>query len=136
MGRRVFLLPILIISKKVGDSTLLLVDSFPPLLTGKTFNELIAPLLGTGVFNSDGERWKYVASPHLSPESPSLTFSVNRFHRSMTRPFFTQDRIKHFQIFDRHAKDAIAQMRARFSQGCAVDIQVCQFSSFRIITFD
>ncbi|KAE9399487.1 cytochrome P450 [Gymnopus androsaceus JB14] len=37
-----------------------------------------------------------------------------RFHRSITRPFFTKDRVTHFDIFDRHADDAIAKMKARF----------------------
>ncbi|KAJ3512922.1 hypothetical protein NLJ89_g3244 [Agrocybe chaxingu] len=37
-------------------------------------------LLGTGVFNSDGDMWK--------------------FHRSMTRPFFSKERITHFDIFE------------------------------------
>jgi hypothetical protein len=42
----------------------------------------------------------------------------------MTRPFFTQDRISHFDIFDRHAEDVINQMKARLNEGIAVDVQV------------
>lgn len=41
----------------------------------------------------------------------------------MTRPFFTKDRISHFDIFDRHAQDAIAQLKARLAEGFPVDIQ-------------
>ncbi|KAG6830203.1 hypothetical protein H0H92_001790 [Tricholoma furcatifolium] len=58
---------------------------------------------GTGVFNSDGEMWK--------------------FHRAMTRPFFSKDRITHFDIFERHAQDAIQQLKARLKEGYPVDIQ-------------
>jgi hypothetical protein len=42
----------------------------------------------------------------------------------MTRPFFSKDRISHFEIFDRHAADAINQVKARMKQGYAVDVQV------------
>ena len=42
----------------------------------------------------------------------------------MTRPFFSKDRISHFDIFDRHAADAIEQIKERMGQGYAVDVQV------------
>jgi hypothetical protein len=42
----------------------------------------------------------------------------------MTRPFFSKDRVSHFDIFDRHAADAIKQVKARVGQGYAVDVQV------------
>ena len=42
----------------------------------------------------------------------------------MTRPFFSRERISHFDIFDRHAEDAVAQMKVRFEDGYAVDFQV------------
>jgi len=42
----------------------------------------------------------------------------------MTRPFFSKDRISHFDIFDRHAADAIEQVKERMRQGYAVDVQV------------
>lgn len=60
-------------------------------------------VLGTGVFNSDGDMWK--------------------FHRSMTRPFFSRDRISHFDLFDRHAEIVIQKMRERSRQGLAIDFQ-------------
>jgi Cytochrome P450 len=41
----------------------------------------------------------------------------------MTRPFFTKDRISHFDIFDRHATDALSQLKARLREGHPVDIQ-------------
>lgn len=42
----------------------------------------------------------------------------------MTRPFFTRDRISHFDLFDRHAEQAITQMKLRLREGLAVDFQV------------
>ncbi|KXN86976.1 Cytochrome P450 52A3-A [Leucoagaricus sp. SymC.cos] len=60
-------------------------------------------LLGTGVFNSDGEMWK--------------------FHRSITRPFFTRDRITDFDNFERHAQDALKNTKARLAEGYPIDFQ-------------
>ena len=49
----------------------------------------------------------------------------------MTRPFFSRDRISHFDNFDRHADDALGQLKARLREGHAVDFQVCiSLSSF------
>jgi len=59
--------------------------------------------LGSGVFNSDGDMWK--------------------FHRSMTRPFFSKERITDFDIFDRHAHDAINQAAERLDAGYPIDFQ-------------
>lgn len=42
----------------------------------------------------------------------------------MTRPFFSKDRIGHFDIFERHADDAIQQAKVRIHAGYAVDFQV------------
>ncbi|KAI5117814.1 hypothetical protein M0805_004944 [Coniferiporia weirii] len=60
-------------------------------------------VLGVGVFNSDGEMWK--------------------FHRSMTRPFFSRERISHFELFARHADTAIACAKQRMREGYALDVQ-------------
>lgn len=61
-------------------------------------------LLGTGVFNSDGSMWK--------------------FHRSITRPFFSRERVTDFEIFTRHADHAIALLKRNTIEcGEAVDIQ-------------
>lgn len=48
-----------------------------------------------------------------------------RFHRSMTRPFFNKERITDFDIFDRHALDAISQAQQRLKAGFPIDFQVC-----------
>ncbi|KAF8893051.1 cytochrome P450 [Infundibulicybe gibba] len=60
-------------------------------------------LLGTGVFNSDDDMWK--------------------FHRSMTRPFFTKDRITDFDNFERHADSTLLLAKSRLAEGYAIDFQ-------------
>ncbi|ETW83746.1 cytochrome P450 monooxygenase 11 [Heterobasidion irregulare TC 32-1] len=82
------------------DIKIILSTDFTNYVKGDAFQKCMNSVLGTGVFNSDGE-----------------------FHRSMTRPFFSRERISHFDIFDRHAEDAVAQMKARFEDGYAVDFQ-------------
>ncbi|KAI0693627.1 cytochrome P450 [Cerioporus squamosus] len=68
---------------------------------GPLLNSQLETLLGVGVFNSDGDI----------------------FHRSMTRPFFSKDRISHFDIFDRHAEHALNKAAERLREGVPVDWQ-------------
>ncbi|KAI0647864.1 cytochrome P450 monooxygenase pc-3 [Trametes meyenii] len=70
---------------------------------GAMFRDTVGSVLGAGVFNTDGELWK--------------------FHRTMTRPYFSRDRISHFELFDIHASVAIAKMKEHFRGGHAVDFQ-------------
>ncbi|EKM59241.1 uncharacterized protein PHACADRAFT_249548 [Phanerochaete carnosa HHB-10118-sp] len=81
----------------------ILANEFTSFVKGKRFDICMRSVLGTGVFNSDGDMWK--------------------FHRSMTRPFFTRERIGHFDLFDRHAEEAMHKMKARLAEGYAVDFQ-------------
>ncbi|TDL19801.1 cytochrome P450 [Rickenella mellea] len=81
----------------------LLATQFNNFEKGKVFHSRMETVLGTGVFNSDGDMWK--------------------FHRSMTRPFFSRDRITHFDIFERHADEAITAMKDRLRGGYAIDFQ-------------
>ncbi|KAL4254489.1 cytochrome P450 family protein [Abortiporus biennis] len=60
-------------------------------------------LFGDGVFNADGDVWK--------------------FHRGMTRPFFSRDKISHFDIFDRHTDEVLKQIKARRAEGYPIDFQ-------------
>ncbi|KAF5341462.1 hypothetical protein D9758_013949 [Tetrapyrgos nigripes] len=60
-------------------------------------------LLGLGVFNSDGDMWK--------------------FHRNMTRPFFSKVRISDFDLFERHAEDTLSLISERLASGTPVDFQ-------------
>ncbi|KAL6298478.1 cytochrome P450 [Sparassis latifolia] len=86
---------------------------FTSYVKGPIFYRQMQSVLGDGVFNSDGDMWK--------------------FHRSMTRPFFSKDRISHFELFDRHAEVAISKMKERFLAGYAVDFQEV-LSSFTLDT--
>lgn len=45
-------------------------------------------------------------------------------HRSIARQFFTKDRIKNFEIFDKHATKAIDKMKRRFNEGYALEFEV------------
>ena len=47
----------------------------------------------------------------------------DRFHRSITRPAFTRDKISDFELFDRHAEIVIHQLKSRFREGQPVDFQ-------------
>ncbi|KAF8523078.1 cytochrome P450, partial [Hysterangium stoloniferum] len=82
----------------------ILVTNFDNFEKGNGFRSGAKSVLGTGVFNSDGEMWK--------------------FHRAMTRPFFARDRVTDFELFNNHAEIVIAKLSARFAEGEAVDFQV------------
>ncbi|KAG6883821.1 hypothetical protein C0992_007694, partial [Termitomyces sp. T32_za158] len=41
----------------------------------------------------------------------------------MTRPFFTRDRIRDFDIFDRHTNTVLTLIKERMSSGIAIDFQ-------------
>ncbi|PFH46977.1 hypothetical protein AMATHDRAFT_198725 [Amanita thiersii Skay4041] len=97
---------------------LMLATDFPNYVKGERFQRSMGSVLGTGVFNSDGEMWKYVSVVH---DTNNLT--CPRFHRSITRPVFTRDRISDFDLFDRHAEVAISQLKQRLREGYAVDFQ-------------
>jgi len=43
----------------------------------------------------------------------------------MTRHFFSKDCITYFDISERHAQDAIQQLKTRLKESYPVDIQVC-----------
>ncbi|KAF9547694.1 cytochrome P450 monooxygenase pc-2 [Agrocybe pediades] len=60
-------------------------------------------LLGTGIFNVNGEMWK--------------------FHRSITRPFFTRERISDFEIYERNCNISLKAAERRLAEGHSVDVQ-------------
>ncbi|KAH7906601.1 cytochrome P450 [Hygrophoropsis aurantiaca] len=95
-----FLWEDIIITTEPNHIKAILATDFHNYVKGEKFQETASSVLGTGVFNSDG-----------------------KYHRTMTRPFFTHDRISHFDIFDRHADEAINLMKGRFRFGIAVDFQ-------------
>ncbi|KAF9563333.1 cytochrome P450 monooxygenase pc-1 [Agrocybe pediades] len=81
----------------------ILATQFDAFHKGPVTYDMFRSLLGTGVFNSDGDMWK--------------------FHRNMTRPFFTRDRISDFEIFDRHASHALKLAKDRLAEGQPIDFQ-------------
>ncbi|KAI0809012.1 cytochrome P450 [Irpex lacteus] len=81
----------------------ILATDFEGFEKGPAFIKQLGTLLGTGVFNSDGDMWK--------------------FHRSISRPFFSKDRISHFDVFDRHATKVLDLIRGRIQEGYALDFQ-------------
>ncbi|TFK72869.1 cytochrome P450 monooxygenase pc-2 [Pluteus cervinus] len=70
---------------------------------GPVFNKSLRPLLGDGIFNADGDIWK--------------------FHRGLTRPFFARNRITDFDIFEKHADKAVSVTRTRLREGQPIDFQ-------------
>ncbi|KAF8883907.1 CYP63 cytochrome P450 monooxygenase-like protein [Gymnopilus junonius] len=81
----------------------ILATDFQNYVKGERFHYNMESVLGTGVFNSDGEMWK--------------------FHRSITRPMFTRERIGHFELFDRQAFQVVSKLKERLREGYAVDFQ-------------
>ncbi|KAF7290450.1 hypothetical protein HMN09_01303300 [Mycena chlorophos] len=82
---------------------IVLATDFKNNVKGDRFREGMESVLGSGVFNSDGDMWS--------------------FHRAMTRPYFTRDRVQHFDIFDRHSAKAISLIKSRMREGVAIDFQ-------------
>jgi hypothetical protein len=72
---------------------------------------------------------KYIRCPPIGPRR--LTFLW--FHRSITRPFFSRERIGDFDVFESHATDAVSQAINRLLAGYHIDFQVSLLSiqSFR-----
>ncbi|KAF7355671.1 Cytochrome P450 monooxygenase pc-3 [Mycena sanguinolenta] len=70
---------------------------------GSHFRFQFGSLLGTGIFNVDDELWK--------------------FHRGISRPFFTKERISNLQGYARHSDRALARLTERLQSGYAIDFQ-------------
>ncbi|KAF8516458.1 cytochrome P450 [Hysterangium stoloniferum] len=102
------------ILKVVGDERLITINpknikkllstEFESFHKGPFFNEVTEPFLGVGVFNSDGAMWQ--------------------FHRKVTKPFFTKERITDFLLYDRKAALTLGKMQQRLDTGMAVDFHV------------
>ncbi|KAK0439708.1 cytochrome P450 [Desarmillaria tabescens] len=81
----------------------ILATQFQDFEKGRIFYVAEESLLGAGIFNSDGDIWK--------------------FHRTMTRPLFNKDRISDFDNFERHASSTLSQIKSRLREGYPVDFQ-------------
>ncbi|KAJ7755198.1 cytochrome P450 [Mycena metata] len=82
---------------------IILATDFDNYWKGPNDSRLLQSLLGFGVFNTDDHLWK--------------------FHRNLSRPFFSRERISDFDIFDRHTQDALSRMKARLAEGFPIDFQ-------------
>ncbi|EIW83567.1 cytochrome P450 monooxygenase pc-3 [Coniophora puteana RWD-64-598 SS2] len=98
-----FLWDDVILTSEPSHVKTMLATDFANWVKGEQLDKTIKSVLGSGVFNSDGDLWK--------------------LHRSMTRPFFTHDRIGHFDIFDAHAETAIRIAKDRLREGHPIDFQ-------------
>ncbi|KAH8818590.1 cytochrome P450 [Flagelloscypha sp. PMI_526] len=81
----------------------ILATDFESFGKGDIFMDQMKSLLGTGVFNADGEVWK--------------------FHRNASRKFFVKERVQDFDNFDRHAEIAIKLAIEKAENGMAFDFQ-------------
>ncbi|KAG8961753.1 hypothetical protein FRC00_011399 [Tulasnella sp. 408] len=90
----------LIVTFNPNDIKRIMTSDFHIWEKGEKFHD---PTGSSGVFNSDGDMWK--------------------FHRNMTRPYFSRERITDFEIFKRHSDHAIDLIRRRCSSGEAIDFQ-------------
>ncbi|KAF9484032.1 cytochrome P450 [Pholiota conissans] len=81
----------------------MLITQFDSFEKGPILHQQLSSLLGTGIFNADGEMWK--------------------FHRSITRPFFNRERINDFQIFERSCQLVMSLAQSRLEEGYAIDFQ-------------
>ncbi|KAG6914347.1 hypothetical protein DXG01_000911 [Tephrocybe rancida] len=52
-----------------------------------------------------------------------FSWDMWKFHRSMTRPFFTRDRISDFHLFDCHVSTVFTLIKERMRNGHAIDFQ-------------
>ncbi|KAK0499418.1 cytochrome P450 monooxygenase pc-3 [Armillaria luteobubalina] len=92
-----------VVTTEPGHIKAVLATQFQDFEKGPFAIAALGSLLGAGVFNSDGDMWK--------------------FHRDMSRPFFNRDRISDFDNFERHAVSTISQIRARLREGFPIDFQ-------------
>ncbi|TFK72860.1 cytochrome P450 monooxygenase pc-2 [Pluteus cervinus] len=81
----------------------ILATQFDNFQKGPVLIKSFRPLLGDGIFNVNGDIWK--------------------FHRGLTRPFFARNRITDFDIFERHTDKAISVIRTRLREDQPVDFQ-------------
>ncbi|KZV90691.1 cytochrome P450 monooxygenase CYP63 [Exidia glandulosa HHB12029] len=81
----------LIITMDSGHIKYMLTDGFSSWIKGEQFIRAYESFLGGGIFNRDGHVWKE--------------------QRALARPFFARDRVRDFQIFERHATAMLAALR-------------------------
>ncbi|KAF9530962.1 cytochrome P450 [Crepidotus variabilis] len=80
-----------------------LATQFESFEKGSEFIGQMDSILGNGIFNVDGEMWK--------------------FHRAMTRPFFTRERISDFEIYGRNCDLSLDLAKQRTREGEPIEFQ-------------
>jgi len=110
-------------------------------MAGPVSHSQFKSLLGNGVFNSDGtfeiallnyflistRSQETCGGIHVLHLRSTFIESSHRFHRSITRPFFTRDRITDLNKFDQHVQHALKKAKVRLAEGHPIDFQVCEF---------
>ncbi|KAF8998108.1 cytochrome P450 [Cyathus striatus] len=87
---------------------------------GERFRFAFHDVLGDGIFNADS------TSLLLTLRVYELTRPIGdiwKFHRSISRPFFTHARISNFTLFEQSATDVIRLINERMETGTAIDFQ-------------
>ncbi|KAF8605268.1 cytochrome P450 [Ceratobasidium sp. AG-I] len=77
--------------------------SFHSFEKGEKLHDMLEGFLGTGIFNSDGDIWK--------------------FHRTLARPFFERDRIADPSHFERHTSRLSSLLNSSYTGNTPFDIQ-------------
>ncbi|KAF9475908.1 cytochrome P450 monooxygenase pc-3 [Pholiota conissans] len=70
---------------------------------GPAFRDIFKSVSGSGIFNTDGEEWK--------------------FHRSITRPLFTRENISNLGVYERNCDISLKEARKRAAEGYSIDVQ-------------
>ncbi|KAH9979194.1 cytochrome P450 monooxygenase CYP63 [Russula compacta] len=90
---------------------------------GILWHERIDKLLGTGLFNAEGNRWR-VVRPQLPPTlRPNLPPSLSIQGRQIARPFFSKERISDFHIFEETSVKTLNLIANRAATSAPIDIQ-------------
>lgn len=80
-----------------------LATGFSSFVKGPRQQARMESFLGDGIFNRDGDLWK--------------------FHRSMTRPFFVRERVTEFDLFDRYTQKLLTRIAEHADRGQPMDLQ-------------
>jgi cytochrome P450 len=91
--------------------------SFDSFEKGEKFHDTFESFWGDGIFTTDGEAWKA--------------------HRATARPFFSQDRLSDFTVFDRYIDKMLELIEHAKADGRAIDLQVIHFTfmGFLLLSF-
>ncbi|KAF9471382.1 cytochrome P450 [Pholiota conissans] len=110
-------------SRVFANFQAILATKFESFEKGSIFKSQMNSLLGTGVFNVDGLFYVNTAIPVDIDLSFCYLGEMWKFHRSITRPFFTRERISDFEIYERNCDRSLGEARIRLEEGYSIDFQ-------------